>query len=96
MPQIFHNFSVYDFHIFFKKLVDKKIDEVEFGILPKTNEKYIFVTYSCSRFIDSYRFLSSSLDLLVKTLNDNRHKTLGNLEEIADNDELLNIVNEKK
>ena len=47
--------------------------------MPKTNEEYISVTYGCIRFIDSYRFLSSGLDSLVKTLVDNSHKTLENL-----------------
>ena len=52
------------------------------------------MTYVCIRFIDSYRFLSSGLDSLVKTLVDNSHKTLKNLkEEIVDNDEIFYIVN---
>ena len=52
------------------------------------------MTYGCIRFIDSYRFLLSGLDSLVKTLVDNSHKTLKNVKkEIADNDEILNIVN---
>ena len=81
--------------MFFKSLVDKKKDNVEFEIIPKTNEEYISVTYGCVRFIDSYRFLSSSLDSLVKTLVDNAHKTLKNLkEETVDNDEILKIFNE--
>ena len=59
----------------------------------KTNEEYISVTYGCFRFIDSYRFLSSNLDSLVKTFVDNSNKTLKNLdEEIVDNDEILDIV----
>ena len=66
VPFVFHNFSNYDCHMFFKKLVDKKNDKVEFEIIPKTNEEYISVTYGCIRFIDSYRFLSSSLDSLLK------------------------------
>ena len=83
--------------MFFKKLVDKKKDTVDFEIIPKTNKEYISVTYGCIRFIDSYRFLSSSLDSLVKTLVDNSHKTLRDFEEeIVDNDEILNIVNEIK
>ena len=41
---IFHNFSNYDCHIFFKILVDKKNDKVKFDIIPKTNKKYISVT----------------------------------------------------
>ena len=61
--------------MFFKKLVDKKNDKVKFDIIRKTNEEYIPVSYGCIRFIDSYRFLSSGLDSLVKTLVDNSHKT---------------------
>ena len=94
IPFIFHNFSNYDCHMFFKKLVDMKNDKVKFDIIPKTNEEYISVTYGCIRFTDSYRFLSSGLDSLVKTLVDNSNKTLGNLKkEIVDNDEILDIVN---
>ena len=52
--------------MFFKKLVDLKNDEVNFGDIPKTNEEYISVTYGCIRFIDSYRFLSISLHSLLK------------------------------
>ena len=94
IPFIFHNFSNYDCHMFFKKLVDKKNDKVKFDIIPKTNEEYISVTYGCIRFIDSYRFLSSGLDSLVKTLVDNSNKKLKDLKkEIVDNDEILDIVN---
>ena len=64
-------------------------------IFPKTNEEYISVTYGCIRIIDRYRFLSSSLDSLVKTLVFNSQKALKNLKfEIIDNNETLNIVNE--
>ena len=93
IPFIFHNFSSYDCHMFFKKLVDKKKDKVDFEIIPKTNEEYISVTYGCIRLIDSYRFSSSGLDTLVKTLVDNSHKKLKKLKkEIVDNDYILNIV----
>ena len=79
--------------MFFKKIVDKKKDKVDFEIIPKTNEEYISVTYGCIRFIDSYRFLTSGLDSLVKTVVDKSNKTLGNLKkEIVDNDFILNIV----
>ena len=93
IPFIFHNFSNFDCHMFFKKLVDKKNDKVIFDIIPKTNEEYISVTYRCIRFFDSYRFLSSGLDSLVKTIVDISHKTLGDIKkEIDDNDYILNIV----
>ena len=69
IPFAFHNFSNYDCHMFFKRLVDLKKDKVEFKIIPKTNEEYIAVKYGCIRFIDSYRFLSEILDKLVKNLD---------------------------
>ena len=70
IPFAFHNFSNYDCHMFFKKLVDLRKDKVKFEIIPKTNGEYISVRYGCIRFIDSYRFLSESLDKLVKNLDD--------------------------
>ena len=51
-------------------------DKVDFDIIPKTNEEYISVTYGCIRFIDSYRFLSSGLDSLVKNLDEDDFKIL--------------------
>ena len=68
IPFMFHKFSNYYCHTFFKKLVDKKNDKVKSDLLPKTNEEYISVTYGCLRFIDSYRLLSDRLDKLVKKI----------------------------
>ena len=97
VPILFHNFSDYDGHLFFEKLDDKKHDIIKLDIIPKTNKEYISVTFGCIRFIDSFPFLSGSLDSLVKTLLDNSHKTLKILkEENVDNVELLSIVNEIK
>ena len=62
--------------MFFKRLVDLKKDKVKFEIIPKTNEEYISIRYGCIRFIDSYRFLSESLDKLVKNLNESDFKIL--------------------
>ena len=70
IPFVFHNFSIYDFHMLFKKLVDSKNDIVKFDNNPKRNEEDFSVTYGCIRFIDSYRFLSESLDKLVKNLEE--------------------------
>ena len=76
IPFAFHNFINYDSHMFFKRLVDLKKDKVKFKIIPKTNEEYIAVKYGCIRFIDSYRFLSESLDKLVKNLDEDDFKIL--------------------
>ena len=55
------------------------------------------MAYGCIEFIDSYRFLSRSLDSLVKTLVDDSHKSLKVFEgEVVDKDEILNTVNEMK
>ena len=70
IPFIFHIFSKNDCHMFFKRLVDKQNDKVKVDIIPKTKEEHISVTYGCIRFIDSYRFLSMSMDGLIKKLNE--------------------------
>ena len=74
IPFAFHIFSNFDNHMFFRSLVDLKKDKVKFKIIPKTNEEYIAVKYGCIRFIDSYRFLSESLDKLVKILKEDDFK----------------------
>ena len=58
------------FICFFEKTVDLKNDEVKFKNNPITNEEYISMIYSFIRFIDSYRFFSSSSDELVENLNE--------------------------
>ena len=73
---MFHNFSNYDCHMFFKQLVDKTNDKSSIDIIPKPNEEYISLTYGCIGFIDSYRFLSDSSDKLVKNLNEDDFKNV--------------------
>ena len=55
--------------MFFKRLVNLKNEKVNFKNFPKTKEDYILVSYGCIRFFDSYRFISQSLDKLVKNLD---------------------------
>ena len=88
IPFVFPNFSNYNCHSFFKKLVDEKNDHVKFDYIPETNAEYLSVTYGCIRFIHSYRFLSSSLVSLVKTLVDIDHETFESLKEIVGDDNI--------
>ena len=66
----------YDCHEFFKKVVNKKIDKVIFDFVLKTNDEHISVNYACFRFIESYRFLSSNLDKIFNTLDNDDFEIL--------------------
>ena len=43
--------------------------KIKIDISQKINEEYISVKFGCITFTDSYRFLSSCLDELIKTLD---------------------------
>ena len=72
VPILFHNFSGYDCHLIFEKLVNmatkKNVRINENDIIAKLSENYISVKIGCLKFLDSYRFLDASLDKLSKTL----------------------------
>ena len=71
-PKLFHNFSGYDCHLIFEKLVNmatkKNIKLKENDIIAKSSEKFLSVKIGCLKFLDSYRFLDASLDKLSTTL----------------------------
>ena len=85
IPVVFHNGSTYDYHFIIKELV-KEFD-CNFECLGENTEKYITfsvplkkkiknkdieITYKI-KFIDSYRFMSSSLSKLVDNLSEGIH-----------------------
>ena len=84
-PVVFHNGSTYDYHFIIKELL-KEFDG-NFECLGENTEKYITfsvplkkkiknkdieITYKI-KFIDSYRFMSSSLSKLVDNLSEGIH-----------------------
>ena len=70
VPIFFHNFSGYDCHLIFQELLIQAFEKgYEPKIIPKSMENYVSIRVGCLRFLDSYRFLSSSLDKLVKSLD---------------------------
>ena len=70
VPIFLHNFSGYDIHLIFEELLIQAFEKgYEPKIIPKSMENYVSVQIGCLRFLDSYRFLSSSLDELVKSLD---------------------------
>ena len=85
IPIVFHNGSTYDYHFIIKELI--KEFEGNFDCLGENTEKYITfsvpikkkienkdleITYKI-KFIDSYRFMSSSLSKLVDNLSEGIH-----------------------
>ena len=80
IPIVFHNGSTYDYHFVIKKLADEF--KGEFESLRENTEKYITfsvplkkendngkkTTYNL-KFIDSYRFMSTSLSNFVDNLS---------------------------
>ena len=85
IPIVFHNGSIYDYHFIIKELV--KEFESNFECLGEYTEKYITfsvpikkkienkdleITYKI-KFIDSYRFMSSSLSKVVDNLSEGIH-----------------------
>ena len=85
IPVVFHNGSTYDYHFIIKELA--KEFEGNFECLGENTEKYITflvpvkkkidnkdleITYKM-KFIDSYRFMSSSLSKLVDNLSEGIH-----------------------
>ena len=85
IPLVFHNGSTYDYHFIIKELA-KEFDR-NFECLGKNTEKYITfsvplkkkienkdteITYKI-KFIDGYRFMSSSISKLVDNLSEGVH-----------------------
>ena len=86
---------MYDCHLFFKTLADKKKDKVEFKVIAKINEGCFSIRYGCVRSIDSYRFSSISLKNIIETLVDDSHESLKSFKKriVGDNNK-SNIANE--
>ena len=68
VPIFFHNFSGYGCHLIFEELLTQAYKTgYEPKIIPKSMENYVSIQVGCLGFLDSYRFLSSNLDKLVKS-----------------------------
>ena len=64
---IFHNLRNYDSHLVIQELGNSNL---KISVIPNGLEKYISFTINNNlRFSDSFQFLSSSLDYIVKNIN---------------------------
>ena len=82
IPVFFHNFTKYDSHLFVKELSHVP---GEIKVIPINKEHYISLSkiIECEngnsleiRFLDTFRFMSSSLDALASNLVDEQLKTI--------------------
>ena len=90
IPVLFHNLN-YDKNLFFKSLMH--YDNIkEMNILPDNTEKYKAFTIGKLNFIDTARFMNSSLESLIKNVDDcDKHF----LRHLAKNDEEFKIMKKK-
>ena len=106
IPVVFHNGSTYDYHFIIKELV--KEFEGNFDCLGENTEKYITFSVPIKKkienkasieinykikFIDSCRFMSSSLSKLVGNLSEGIHNT--KCSDCESNFDYIKIKNEK-
>lgn len=66
IPVVLHNLRGFDAHLIMQRL--GKFKEKRVDVIANTNERYVSFTISKLRFIDSFQFLSTSLDTLVQNL----------------------------
>ncbi|CAF4750968.1 unnamed protein product [Pieris macdunnoughi] len=100
VPIFFHNLSGYDSNLFIKELAAR--DGENISCLPLHKEKYIsfskkikFKTSSRSitvRFVDSFKFMPTSLKKLVKNLSPNQFQILPHY---VPNPELMDLIMQK-
>ena len=83
IPVVFHNLSGYNAHLFIKELRGHSSD---MGVIAKNKEDYISFSIKVPisnekiselRFIDSFKFMSSSLDSLKNNLVKGGQKLFG-------------------
>ena len=67
---LYHNFSKYDYHLFFNDLITSKNDKVKQSEIPRTNEEFMALTYRCIKFLDSMTFQQDSLEKVTDSLSD--------------------------
>lgn len=101
IPVFLHNFSNFDSHFIVKYL---GIDQGNVEIIPSNSEKYMSISktfFGCKtkiRFVDSYKFLSSSLETLVNNMKSdsvNLCHTFPHLKQLISDEYRLSLISQK-
>jgi hypothetical protein len=71
LPLFFHNLKGYDSHFIISKLSQKNFEKCE--IIPVNMEKFISFKLDSIQILDSFQFLSESLDKLVENLRNSNY-----------------------
>ena len=71
IPCFFHGFRNFDSHIICESIGKYEENRKEIKCIPQNMERYISFSLGNLRFLDSYQFLSSSLDCLTENLKAN-------------------------
>lgn len=71
IPVVIHNAKNYDTHFIIKKITKKFANNIK--MIPCSIEKFQMFTLDSLRFIDSFQFLSTSLEKLVENLINSNH-----------------------
>ena len=90
LPIVAHNLRGYDGHLIIKEAY--KLGENRISAIPNSNEKFMCFSIGHLKFIDSFQFLSSSLEKLTDNLydSDDKYKHFHNTKkEFSDNLDLL-------
>ena len=70
IPVVFHNLRGYDSHLILSKIGKLMNDKTYMRCIPNNMEKYMSFNMNRFTFIDSYQFMSDSLDTLAKNLSE--------------------------
>jgi hypothetical protein len=76
LPVIFHNLKGYDSHHIIREAykINKDIGQKDINVIPNSFEKFMSFSIGNLKFIDSFQFMSSSLEKLTENLYDGQDR----------------------
>jgi hypothetical protein len=90
IPVIFHNLRGYDSHHIIQTI--GKVQGKQLKCIPNNMEEYISFSLGCMDFIDSFQFMSSSLEKLIENLAKEGPKTFKHMMTYFDDDNITLLL----